>query len=812
MNEELFKPYEPKTYGPEAAQAAFLLGGIGTGNISVGARGELRDFELFNAPGKGLNFPLTFFSIWAKPAGLEPVTRVIEAELQPPFALSHGFDYVAAAGLPRFRGSRMRGETPYVWVDMLDETYPVDVRLEGFTPFVPLDADASGYPVAVLRYTVSNPTCRRVDVSIAGSLANMCGFKRQTVHADGWKGIDLFSKGRNAYREGEGIKGVFFESEEDPLSVRYGNMCLVTLEPEVTATPNWLDGGWFDGLQGFWNDFSADGKLEAEPRYVQQGVTRDQSPYRVGSLAAGCSLNPGQEHTFTFAIAWYMPLRNAAWEQARCDGAGNCLSGATLPNYYGAQFTSSWDAAADLFRRLDMLEGQSRAFHDALYGSTLPGVAIEAASANITVLRSTTCFRLGDGTFQGWEGCHDSEGCCFGTCTHVWNYAQTLAFLFPELEQSMRRVEFGLETDDTGYMAFRSNRVVGKPAQQFHPAADGQLGAIVRLYREWKLSGDDGFLRDLWPGAVRALEYAFSYWDKDGDGVLDSQQHNTYDIEFYGPNSLVNSLFLAALKAAAEMAEHLGEGERAARYSQAFQAGSARMDQLLWNGEYYQQQIEDVNAYRFQYGQGCLSDQLMGQFLAHMAGLGYVLPQDHVRSAVRAVFDHNFRQTFRGHVNPQRTYALNDEQGLILCSWPRGGRPLIPFIYSDEVWTGIEYQVASHLIAEDLVEQGLTVVKAVRDRHDGIRRNPWNEVECGHHYARSMSSWGLIVALTGFSYDMAAGTVSFAPRVNAEQFQCFWSTGKAWGIYRQRRSEDGSWEKQLIPLFGSGVRLAASST
>ena len=376
----------------------------------------------------------------------------------------------------------------------------------------------------------------------------------------------------------------------------------------------------------------------------------------------------------------------------------------------------------------------------------------------------------------------------------------------------MRRVEFGLETDDTGYMAFRSNRVVGKPAQQFHPAADGQLGAIVRLYREWKLSGDDGFLRDLWPGAVRALEYAFSYWDKDGDGVLDSQQHNTYDIEFYGPNSLVNSLFLAALKAAAEMAEHLGEGERAARYSQAFQAGSARMDQLLWNGEYYQQQIEDVNAYRFQYGQGCLSDQLMGQFLAHMAGLGYVLPQDHVRSAVRAVFGHNFRQTFRGHVNPQRTYALNDEQGLILCSWPRGGRPLIPFIYSDEVWTGIEYQVASHLIAEDLVEQGLTVVKAVRDRHDGIRRNPWNEVECGHHYARSMSSWGLIVALTGFSYDMAAGTVSFAPRVNAEQFQCFWSTGKAWGIYRQRRSEDGSWEKQLIPLFGSGVRLAASST
>ncbi|NLG25406.1 MAG: hypothetical protein GX558_08615, partial [Clostridiales bacterium] len=326
-------------------------------------------------------------------------------------------------------------------------------------------------------------------------------------------------------------------------------------------------------------------------------------------------------------------------------------------------------------------------------------------------------------------------------------------------------------------------------------------GSIVRLYREWKLSGDNSLIDELGEAALRGLDFSARCWDSDGDNVLDSQQHNTYDIEFYGPNSLTNSMYFAALKAGAAIAEYLGQPERAADYHARFEAGSSRMDQMLWGGEYYVQQLDDVNRYKYQYGVGCLSDQVIGQFMAHAAGLGYVLPEEHVRQAVASIYRYNLRNDFNGHENLQRTYALNDERGLLLCSWPHGGRPRFPFVYSDEVWTGIEYQVAATLIYEGLVDEGLDLVRAVRERHDGVRRNPFNEVECGHHYARAMASWALVTALSGFHCDLTKNELSFAPRIHADDFACFFSTGRQWGVYRQKKQPDGQLARETEVLY-----------
>ena len=330
-------------------------------------------------------------------------------------------------------------------------------------------------------------------------------------------------------------------------------------------------------------------------------------------------------------------------------------------------FKSSWHAAEYTLKNIKKLTDSTFKFHDALFGSALPSYVIDAAASNMVVLRSTTCFRLENGKFFGYEGCFDSAGCCEGNCTHVWNYEQTLAFLYPSLERDMRLTEFNVETDENGRMAYRSHKLFGG-AYHDHPAADGQLGCIIRLYREWKLSGDHGFLRSVWKNAKKALDFAFSYWDKDGDNVLDSQQHNTYDIQFYGPNSLVNSMFYGALKAGSEMAEAMGEPEIAGKYRNAYLTGSERMDKMLWNGEYYIQVIDDVNKYKYQYGGGCLSDQLLGQLNSHIAGLGYVLPEEHVKKAIQSVFRYNFLPDFSSHENAQRTYVLNDEKGLVLCS------------------------------------------------------------------------------------------------------------------------------------------------
>jgi hypothetical protein len=412
--------------------------------------------------------------------------------------------------------------------------------------------------------------------------------------------------------------------------------------------------------------------------------------------------------------------------------------------------------------------------------------------------------RLSDGNIYAWEGCGDDRGSCSGNCTHVWNYEQGLAFLFPSLERTMRRIDFGPNMHVSGAMAFRCAVPAGgagTDGSDEHPCVDGQMGNIIQAYRDWQLCGDDNFLRDLWPNIKRALEYAWTEkegWDPNKDGVLEGRQHNTYDIEFYGPNTMLGSLYLGALMAAEKMARHLGETHKAAEYRDVYERGRARCEAELWNGEYFIQRVDVRNGLKvpawlvspgstadkpfpkYQYGEGCLSDQLIGQWQAHVSGLGRVLDEKKCVSALSAVHRHNFRRSLRSNASVQRVFGLQDEAGLLLCSWPRGNRPKLPFVYSDEVWTGIEYQVAAHLIYEGLMEEGLEIVRAVRARYDGVRRNPWDEIECGHHYARALSSWSLIQALNGMRYSAVDQSLTFEPK-QREPFRSVFAAGSAWG-------------------------------
>jgi len=451
-----------------------------------------------------------------------------------------------------------------------------------------------------------------------------------------------------------------------------------------------------------------------------------------------------------------------------------------------------------------------------MYGSTLSDYAIDAVASNITVVRSNTCMWLETGYMAAWEGCGEKSGNCFGTSTHVWNYAQTMAFLFPSLERSAREIEFCKETDKDGKMDFRTNTVFDLPPWNVFASPDGQLGAIIRMYREWKISGDMEFLKKLWSGVKRALEYIVDNWDKGRSGIMEGKQHNTYDIEFYGVNSMSNSMYYAALKACSEMASAIGDNAASEKYAQIYHTGNIKMDGLLWNGEYYVQKLndrDDLNKYKYQYGNGCLSDQVFGQMLAHVVGLGYILPEKHVKAAVKAVYNHNFRDDLAEYHNVHRVYISPDEKGVLTCTWPLGNRPKFIVVYGDEVWTGIEYQVAAHLIYEGFVSEGLEIVKAVRGRYDGYRRNPWSEVESGDHYARSLSSWAVLTALSGFKCDMVKKELHFAPKINADDFCSFWTTGIAWGTFSQKKDEvTGKYAYKTEVLYGSldGVKIFAN--
>jgi non-lysosomal glucosylceramidase len=757
-------------------RAAFPLGGIGTGTISIGARGEFRDWEVRNRADKGSVNPNTFFAISAEPAGAARVTRVIEARHSDRRDWYNGGNWTRFEGLPRLRSATMRGEYPFIEVEFEDDVLPVHVALTAFTPLIPLDADDSGIPAAVLRYRVTNPGAIPVSVTITGSLSHLAGrtswADRDGENPDG----DYATEQTVGWREEGGVRGLEFGVQCHPADLEYGTMSLLTADAAVLAMPEWPP----QGQKLFWRSLSADGRLApADPAEFGPIVPDATLPKRrTGSIGIVHELAPGETRDFEFVLSWSFPNRAKGWERDAFFGDGPRLPDlGNTRNFYATRFADAWAAGSYLISELPRLERDTLAFHDALYATTADPAVLEALSATIVALRSTTCFRVEDGTFFGWEGSLDHGGSCGGTCTHVWSYAQTVAWLFPDLERSSRRIEFLTETRDDGRQYFRANQFFGGRPHAGPPAVDGQLGTIVRLHREWRFSGDGRFLTELWPAARRALDYALA-WDTDDDGALDAFMHNTYDIEFDGSEPLSNLLLLAALRAAVRMAAAAGDAESESRYAAALAKSTARIDDLLFNGEYYEQRVADIDARPNQYGSGVLSDQLLGQFQAHVNGFGFLLPEDHIKSAIHAVYAYNFRPDLSSHENLGRSYAVDDEAGLLTASWPRGGRPHTPFVYSDEIWTGIEYQVAAELVYCGFVEEGLTIVRATRARHDGRYRSPWNDIEAGNHYARSMSAWGLLLALSGAQYDSPARRLGFDPVANGTYF---FSTGTGWG-------------------------------
>ena len=789
--------------GQSLQQISFPLGGIGTGTVGLGGRGDLRDWEIFNRPAYGVRLPFTFFALWARPQNGLANAWVLERQLLPPLSYSHGLPPSYVAGLPRLAEATFTGAYPLAHIAFADATVPLQVELTAFNPFIPLNADDSGLPVAIFLWRLHNPQPVPVQATVAFSLFNAIGYDGESNLARGRR-HPLFGGNINEWMQEQGLAGLHM-TRPGASGPGAGSLAIASPWPETTFLVHWERSGWFDDLQNFWDTFRSNGHLPNDP-------TSSPSPEGesdVGTLGLVANVPPGATVDLPFILTWHLPNLVNYWHGYMSPETQ--LADDRLGNYYTQRFADAWDVARYTAGNLQRLEAETRLYHDTLFESTLPPTVLDAASSQSAIIRTTTCLRTADGRFHAFEGCWDNAGCCPLNCTHVWNYEQALAHLFPDLERTMRLTDFEANTLPSGEQRFRTMLpLTSGMLWNYMPAADGQMGSILKLYREWQLSGDDDFLRRLWPMARRALAFAWELWDRDRDGVMEGEQHNTYDVEFFGPNTMMGTLYLAALRAAEEMARVLGEVEQADEYRRIYESGRRKMDSELWNGEYYIQKVrypqpgesvrdrypqrhptplrEGEPEPRYQYGPGCLSDQMLGQWFAHVVGLGHVLPEEHVRSALHSIVTYNFRRDLTTHHNCQRTYALNSEGGLLCCSWPMGGRPRYPFPYADEVWTGIEYQVAAHLMYEGMIEEGLAIVQTTRERHNGVARNPWDEFECGHHYARAMSSWSLLLALSGYHYSAPAGKLSFAPRLNADDFRCFFSTGSAWGSFRQQVS------------------------
>ena len=794
----------PVYTGENLRNIFYPLGGIGTGNLLIGGRGNILEFEIFNwAQRDELPPYMTFFSLWCDDGENDPTSVILERRHFDNFTNGFGVPRQQLSGLPRFDELRWTGAPPFISLEFEDRRVPLDIRLECFSPLIPLDVPNSSISAATFTWTVSNPTDKTIEFALAFNISNPFG---NLNYRDDKPGHRI----RNTAIQDENLSGVYFESLIHPSHEDYGNMAVATDQGEEEIVTAWPLGGWWDDAHLLWSEFSANGHFPV----VMDSIIHEGQKQLVSSILVRGELVPGEIDSVKYYLSWLVPNRKL--ENVQAFGEDE-IAGHVAGNYYARGYDDALEVLGSFVNNESRLVRYSRKFHNNLASSSVPGPVIDAAASNTAMLTSNLLSRVDNGDVHAWEGLGLTFGCCPGNCTHVWNYAQTLASLFPSLERNMRETTFLTQTFKSGYQSFRTTFPIGKHHFK-NVAADGQMGSIMRVYREWKFSGDSLWLAGLWPSVRRALEFAWKgpsvdskeaawvrnmvAWDPEKEGVLRGDQHNTYDINFLGPNMMTGSLYLGAIKACSEMAEYLGDAQLAKEYQVLFQKGKERYDELLWNGSWYTQKVEVIDGLtvparlktaegniKYQYGNGCLADQLLGQYLAFNSGMGYLLDTGKVQKSLQSIFDHNFIPSFADFHNVQRVYALNDEGGLVICTWPDGNREQIPFPYAEETWTGVEYQVAATMIRAGLVEEGLKVTEAVRERYAGHNRNPYAEIESGFYYSRALSSWAVLLALSGFEYDGISKSISFDPVVSREDFSSFWSTGSGWGNYTETEME-----------------------
>jgi uncharacterized protein (DUF608 family) len=585
-------------------------------------------------------------------------------------------------------------------------------------------------------------------------------------------------------------------ANDNQMTLRYFNVQNLLGKTAAIEVVDDMGGSWANigvGRIFFTDQAPQTENMEGLPDYGTMGLALLGGPPdvnntegRVGMLGRKIKLAPGASASVTFVLSWHLPN----------------LSLPELPGgrYYATKFDSAKAVAQYIADHFERLASSTRLWRDTWYDSTLPYWFLDRTMSNTSVLATSTSFRFKNGRFYGWEG----VGCCEGTCGHVWYYAQAMARLFPDLERDTReRVDFGLALQADGAIHFRGER-------NNIAAIDAQAGYILRAYREHQVSANDGFLKRNWPNTKKALEWMIRK-DSNSDGLIEGPQHNTLDQDWHGEVAWLSGLYLAALRAGEEMALEMKDPGFAGTCRNLVKAGRKNIVEKLFNGEYFihvgdPKFLNTVGSY-----DGCEIDQVLGQSWAYQVALGEVLPQKQTRIALKSLWKYNFTPDvgpYRKAYPAGRWYAMAGEAGTLMCSWPKGDAKRVTSgydYYFNECMSGFEHQVASHMIWENMLVEGFAITRAIHDRYEASRRNPWNEAECGDHYARSMASYGSLIAACGFEYHGPRGHIGFAPRLTPENFKAPFTAAEGWGTYEQKsevRGQKPEFRSQIMLKYG----------
>ena len=782
---------------------SFPLGGIGTGCIGLAGNGELKEWEIFNRPSKCTRNGYSHFAIKASYAN-KNIVKVLHGDtiedLMGTACASnghYGFGYGprgnSLAGFPHFKNVVFDGSFPIAKLSFSDDDFPAVVRLCAFNPLIPHDEFNSSLPAAFFEWEIENITNENIHFALA---CTACNPAASTLN--------------ERVREGD-LSGILLKSADlNDNEIGYSDICILTDHNDTAVQEYWYRGGWKDGCTIYWKNFSS---LERMPKRSYSEPSKNDH----GTVVSYVDIPAEAKARICFVIAWNVPVAENYWKPRTNERN-------TWRNYYAIQFENSYETAKYALKKFDLLRDKTVLFENALQSCTLLPSVKDAISANLSVLKTPTALRLEDGSFWGWEGCTERAGSCYGSCQHVWNYAYAIPYLFPRLERSMRENTLHYALLDSGATSFRINLPLKKEMSTERACLDGQMGEVIKCYREWKFSGDSEWLKKHSESIFKMLEYAWSEenpdkWDADMDGVLEGRQHHTLDMELFGPSSWLEGLYLLALDCGAEMASFLGDKKRSELYSKLYESGKMWMNEHLFNGRYFNQSIdlsdksildrfdasdvywsEETKEIKYQVADGCIIDQMLADWHAVLVGKNGVFDTDKKRTALKNLYKNNYKPSMRSVVNMWRNFSLNDEAGTVICSYPEGAKlPSIPIPYCEETMTGFEYALAGLMISEGLITEGEDIVKAVRDRYDGEKRNPWNEIECGSNYARSMASYALMSIYSGFSFDMTKKHIGFAPIQSSGKY--LFSACESWGSVEFCEGQCN------ISIFGNALTL-----
>ncbi len=473
------------------------------------------------------------------------------------------------AGFPHFRDVTFEGTFPVARVTFEEEGFPCIARLCAYNPFIPNDEESSSLPCAIFKWEIENKTDCEVECSIAFTVQNPAPVSINKEISDGK------------------YKGVFLKNgEKGEKDVDYFDLTVLTDCPDTCVQENWYRGGWQDGVATYWKNLCTCDKMP-ERKYETAGK------YDHATVSASVKISAGERKEIPFVLSWSCPNSYSYWDECK-DEKGEHI---TWKNYYATRFGSSFDSGKYAFDSLSEHYEKTNLYTRALQEMPLSPSMIDAISANLSVLKSPVALRLEDGSFWGWEGVHETKGSCEGSCQHVWNYAYAMPFLFPRLERTLRENTMKYAMDEHGGTAFRVQLPLGRNQKWWRSCVDGQMGEVIKCYREWKLSGDNDWLRKYSEKIFKMVEYAWSEenpdaWDRDMDGVLEGRQHHTLDMELFGPSSWLQGFYLLALDCAAQMAEAVYDSQRAEKYRDVYEKGKKWVDENLFNGKYFYHKID----------------------------------------------------------------------------------------------------------------------------------------------------------------------------------------------------------------------------